>query len=71
MCDLGVVMLIGFSMIGLGSVTCCIPLCNDLNLLRRFTIARNDMYFAFCLEPDFWTAVCILLCRGRVYCLTK
>jgi hypothetical protein len=24
-----------------------------LQLLRRFTIARNDMYFAFYLEPEF------------------
>jgi hypothetical protein len=23
-----------------------------LQLLRRFTIARNDMYFAFYLEPE-------------------
>jgi hypothetical protein len=42
-----------------------------LHLLRRSTIAHNDMYFAFCLGLEFWTAVCILLCRGRVYCLTK
>jgi hypothetical protein len=30
------------------------------HLLRRYTIAQNDMYFAFFYPYHYWTAVCIL-----------
>jgi hypothetical protein len=50
---------------------CIISGLDLLHLLRRYTIAHNDMYFAFCFELGYWSVVCFLLCRGQVYCLTK